>query len=272
MTDDGTFYLTLPSNSSMKHYPHNKNTHYHTRLPQDIRLEGEYEVGLSEIMFSNNFFNVQEDECWMKVRNGKWDRAIPKLTVKAGRYNEPREFIENLNSLVESNTTSKSFQSDGAGVVFYYFPYSKRVGVTVKSGALLQLSKTLKSILNIEDNADAAPNGQFLEVYHGPKDIKSEGAVTLHRGLDSVYVYCDLIEPRIVGDVFAPLLRTIPSTTLGSDIVHFIYQKPVFVKAAKQTFQSCEILLVQDTGQELSLDGGKTVVTLQFRKRRPDHF
>ena len=50
------FYLTLPSNSSMEYYPDNTTSHYFTKLPQDIHLTGDYEVGLSEILFSNTLF------------------------------------------------------------------------------------------------------------------------------------------------------------------------------------------------------------------------
>ncbi len=40
------FYLTLPSNASMKMYPDNTLAHYITNLPQRIDLTGEWECGL----------------------------------------------------------------------------------------------------------------------------------------------------------------------------------------------------------------------------------
>ena len=54
------FYLTLPSNSSLKYYPDNNASHFITKLPQTQDLNGEYEVGLAEIQFSNNYLNVRE--------------------------------------------------------------------------------------------------------------------------------------------------------------------------------------------------------------------
>ena len=55
------FYLKLPSNSSMDHYPDNNTSHYYTKLPQAIDLKSsDYEVGLSEILFNNSYLNIEE--------------------------------------------------------------------------------------------------------------------------------------------------------------------------------------------------------------------
>ncbi len=39
-----SFYVTLPSNSSMLFFPNNSLTNYITKLKRNIKLEGEYEV------------------------------------------------------------------------------------------------------------------------------------------------------------------------------------------------------------------------------------
>ena len=44
------FYLTLPSDASATYYPHNTFASYVPKLPGRIRLDGYYEVGLSEIV------------------------------------------------------------------------------------------------------------------------------------------------------------------------------------------------------------------------------
>ena len=45
------FYLTLPSNASMKVHPDNTLAHYITDLPQRISLSGEWECGMAEIQY-----------------------------------------------------------------------------------------------------------------------------------------------------------------------------------------------------------------------------
>jgi hypothetical protein len=45
------FYITLPSDSSANYYPDNTLARFVTKLPERIRLEGEYEMGLAEIIY-----------------------------------------------------------------------------------------------------------------------------------------------------------------------------------------------------------------------------
>ncbi len=52
------FYITLPSNSSMDSYPSNTVSHYTTKLPQRLNLEGDWEVALVEIQIPQTWNNV----------------------------------------------------------------------------------------------------------------------------------------------------------------------------------------------------------------------
>ena len=52
------FYLTLPSNSSMDYYADNTVARYTTKLTNTVELEGEWEVGLTEISFPSEVENV----------------------------------------------------------------------------------------------------------------------------------------------------------------------------------------------------------------------
>ena len=55
------FHLMLPSNSSMDYYPENTVARFTTKLPNNIDLDGEWEVGLSEISVPSHVHNVIED-------------------------------------------------------------------------------------------------------------------------------------------------------------------------------------------------------------------
>jgi len=54
------FYMTLASNNSMDYYPQDTVVQYSTKLNGQIKLDGEWEVGLTEISFSFNVDNVLE--------------------------------------------------------------------------------------------------------------------------------------------------------------------------------------------------------------------
>ncbi len=55
-----SFYMTLPSNASMKTYPNNTLSHYYTTLPKRVRLEGEWECGLVEVHYTRSWYNMTD--------------------------------------------------------------------------------------------------------------------------------------------------------------------------------------------------------------------
>lgn len=52
------FYVSLPSNSSMDYFPENTQASYRTKLSSPLMLSGEWEVALTEIFMSRNWFNI----------------------------------------------------------------------------------------------------------------------------------------------------------------------------------------------------------------------
>ncbi|GIY60272.1 uncharacterized protein CDAR_28381 [Caerostris darwini] len=55
-----SFYLTLPSDSSLHYFPNNKISSFVTQLPSPITLDGKWEVGLAEIIYPHTWYNVNE--------------------------------------------------------------------------------------------------------------------------------------------------------------------------------------------------------------------
>ena len=97
----GDFYICLPSNSSMDVYPENKPSHFYTKLPRDIDLGGkEYEVGLSEIIFTNSYVNVEDLSLGLRVQPKK-DAAWVTLHLHTGLYESTEELIGSLNNLTK---------------------------------------------------------------------------------------------------------------------------------------------------------------------------
>ena len=63
---ESEFYVTLPSNSSMQYFPDNKTSNFVTKLPRTLQLDGEWEVGLAEIVYPHTWYNtyVKERILW----------------------------------------------------------------------------------------------------------------------------------------------------------------------------------------------------------------
>ena len=78
-----SFYLTLPSNSSMKYYD-NTLTQYRTKLIRSVNLSGSWEVGLAEIQYPHIWYNItDEDDSHIQYEViSRKRRSIPVMVMK----------------------------------------------------------------------------------------------------------------------------------------------------------------------------------------------
>lgn len=72
------FYIVLLSNSSQSYFPENKSTHFVTKLPKHINLQGDWAVALIDIHVPLNFQNVPKEEesrCMIYERINKYSQT-----------------------------------------------------------------------------------------------------------------------------------------------------------------------------------------------------
>ncbi len=115
------FYITLPSNASMDLYPDNKISHYQTKLPKIISLPQNWEVGLCELIFPANWYNVVEGgnniifkrkRGWIREPSRKIQFTVQKgfLTIATFLQEMEDELVRVVNT---QNTDVFSQTSDG---------------------------------------------------------------------------------------------------------------------------------------------------------------
>ena len=256
------FYLTLPSNSSLRHYPENSATHFFTKLPQSVDLSGQYEVGLAEIQFTNNHFNVGERDVYLHYTSAQTNEATEEgrqlkimVVIPAGLYESNKTFIHGLNKACE---IIPLFKGNKKRIKFYYNQATRKASMSMfEEGSTLNMSASLMTIL-----------GNTTSTFKGAGHFMPNHWMNLNTAFKSVFVYCDLVSPRPVGDVMVPLLRTLPPIDKKQETVHHIFEKPHYIPLSRFQFNTVEILLTTDTGKEILFNDGHTIVTLHFRRRR----
>ena len=68
MASSDGFHLTLPSDGSMETFPDNTLAHFKTSLPQPLDFtEGEWEVGLTEMLYPTFLENISKDEAFLDL-------------------------------------------------------------------------------------------------------------------------------------------------------------------------------------------------------------
>ena len=90
--------------------------------------------------------------------------------------------------------------------------------------------------------------------------------------LNSLYVYCDILEHIPVGDVVAPLLRVVGVTGKHGDTIRKTYDEPMYVPVRTKNFDSIEIDIRADTGESVPFQFGKSEVVLHFKLRKNPYF
>ena len=85
--------------------------------------------------------------------------------------------------------------------------------------------------------------------------------------ISTIYLYRDLVESQIVGDVNGKLLKTVPVEGTFGDTITKTFINTQYVPIQTKSFENVEILLRTDTGKPVPFERGNVVVTLHFRQR-----
>ena len=110
------FVLTLPSNSSMDHFPHNTAARYTTKLVETLELEGAWEVGLLEIASPSSIENVSEDQCYYTIYFTYTTVRVPARLYKRGNvlvdalHNAQREQLKKIGVMTDDASLKVSFR------------------------------------------------------------------------------------------------------------------------------------------------------------------
>ena len=104
---------------------------------------------------------------------------------------------------------------------------------------------------------------------HG--DHVADWVADVTRGVNSLYVYCPLVEPRMVGDAQVPLLRIVPVEGRDAEMVPRVFDPVQYCPLVLRRIQTVEIDIRDDTGVKIQFERGRVVVTLHCRKRKESY-
>ena len=214
-------------------FPDNKIGSYHVKFPQTIDLNGEWEVGLFSISYSNTWYTLQfqQNHIYYSLGGGKsfWFSAI----VDYGYYASMTELIKSINTAMKK-------ELGNTNITFSFNPRIHKVSVTLATKHCVGLYGQLSKILGF--------GGGDVKVR---KSKESPYVAELH-GITSIYVYCNIVQPQIVGNTSVPLLRTIPVSGKSGDVITKTFTNIQYVPVQTKSFEDIEILLRTDTGDPVT--------------------
>jgi hypothetical protein len=270
------FYVTLPSNSVSHQNRYkvdeteaddgpgvNTQSEFRVQLPNQIRLDGEWEVALAEIIYPHSWYNVDTEkhtDCHIFISlHHTTENKIVICAIPSGSYETTEALLEAVNHQLDQSLGIEGyFDKD---VQLRYDTIKRRVDLICSDLVLkIAIGEKLRYMLGLDK--------QRREHWLNPRHLAAKYPVDLRGGFDALYVYCDLVSNQVVGDVLVPLLRVINIEGQHDDIVAKTYNNPHYVPVVKQEFNTIEISIKDDTNQSVRFMSGKVVVKLHFRKRK----
>jgi len=234
------FYLTLPSNALMQLHPNNTAAQYTIKLPRPIDFDGgDWEVPHTELSVPSIFDNIVSGTCYIKLTDPKHsinDTTVINYIVEPGHYNED-SLLSYLNHQVAN------------GGIFL-----------LNSGNFkAYLSSTLRNKLGFVNMLnDGFEGGRHIA--KNKCDINGETVQTL-------FIYCDILEHVVVGDVMVPLLRMVDmKRKQAHGKMHETPHALVYVPIQKKQFDTIEINVMTDMGDPVHFVDRKTVTVLEFKR------
>ena len=297
------FYLTLPSNASMKMYPDNTLAHYITDLPRRIDLTGEWECGLAEIQYPHTWYNVTEEDVWFFLNEKNPTGLIPSMKLASGYYRGPVTLMNRVNRGLRLMSTDKARAKLSYSIItqkmtlhmssdtVFTIPYHSALGpmlgfyksVVTSPPAVAAAAAAAVAADSTRQHVHPRLSGTSATVIMPPPPTHSpnapypfrkvaEDVVNMNRGFDTIYVYTDVVEYRIVGDSVASLLRALPVGGIHGATVSNRFTNIHYVPLLYSHFKSIEMDIRDDTGRRVPFEYGRVTVALHFRRRRTGLF
>ena len=241
----------------MNVFPDNTLTHFKTQLAVPLHLEGSWVCGLSEIFFPRTWPNITE-ESQITIR-GKHTLDLDALAedivftfgLPTGYYQTEQDLVGTLNDNI-----GRYFQDkDEPHVKFDFMKRAQRIQVKIKHDASVTLQGPVATILGFQ------PDQEIVESMVAPRGFDPAA------GMNAIYIYSNLIQPQLVGDVHVPLLRIVPVLRDSGSLMYHQYDKPHYHALSCKSFQVVEIDIRDDKGRPVSFERGHVVVTLHFKRQ-----
>lgn len=244
MNGRSQLYITLPSNVKVGGSGANNTIgNYKTTLPERLILSDDWEVGVVSVLYPRSWHNITQGVLTYKTL-AEPDPVF--ITLPPGYYGSVTEIL----SLINKQLTGTSFK----------LTYSSDTGkVTVKASAVgdqLQLYPDLAYALGFE---------VYPAFTTGSRESKFP--CSLDGGVNSLFIYADIVEASVVGDTYAQILQIAPVKGKFGESPKIEFTPIVYLPMRTHDISSIKIDIATDSGKDLFFSSGKVIIQLHFRRR-----
>ena len=259
-----SFSIELVSNESSQLFPNNTLSSFTNFLPEQVKLDGQWEVATSEIFYPSMYQNVTEGK--FMFYNEKLSKTTEAYYLEPGLYSSITDIVEAMNTLIQERNNHRD------------------TCITIK---VSRVTHKVKVYLANEEPSPAFFSTDLGHIFQG--GVRNDLGILMHgKGpheptfaydivrIHSLKIYTDIVEYNVVGDTKAPLLRRFPfmsklksgdKITTGQYMNYQTFSNLQFRRLLKNSFHSIHIDLRDTSGEKIPfVSVGITRLGLMFTK------
>ena len=282
-----SFYVVVASDASIDQYPENTPSSFKMQLPSQLHLSEDWEVAMTHIIYPHTWENIHSNQVSYLLRyNGEKEWTLPTYLPR-DTYRTVEDLISGMVTGLESAfpdiyiKSGKKIKCLGGKECFYIHEKVKYYfELYLPTGFQAMLPKNPAQALGYLNHRDLVPaiyrtsSPTSVQLNKNQSVTLTATTTTIRRNdelvwgmlskhsFQTMYVYSDLIESLVVGDVQANLLRMILPRGQPGEMVADEIKRPTYHRLRTSIFSSVEMNIRSDTGRLISFASGAVRVTL----------
>ena len=222
-------------------------------MPKTIYLKGRYEVALSEIQYPHSWSTfTKQDELVLYWTDDVFDttKQHKRVKIPEGYYTTMDELCMAINYAYDEVRTT-----DTAYINFLHDPIRRRIKVKLEQNHGFSVNRELGEVLGLQPYK-----------FYGTSQY-ADSVSDVKRGFYTLYTYCSVCEPQVVSDHYVPLLRCVGIQGKDGVIITKTFTDPHYVTVNTNKFDTIEVNIKNDVGEDVSFRSGKVICKLHFRPK-----
>ena len=257
------FRTILSSDASLEYYPLNKMNNFKVQLAETITAD-KYECALVEIKFPNRFINIREGYNEVIIvelaDDVKPQQVLHRFKIPAGNYTSFKELYTAM------MTVGRNIQFKQLPFTLRMSRISKKIILTCpKPTTVIQFGGDVATFLGFPIMTAGAWPG-YSDLLKGRKTAKFQTTTT--GGVNSIYIYTDIIKEQFVGGIKSPLLRIVNIPNMinhEEEYISITYDKLYFSSLKSVQLDSINIQMYDREGHEIQFQRGVVTAILEFQ-------
>ena len=265
--------VTLTCDDSPHLYPSNTPSKFTSHFNPAIEMDGEYEVGLAGVHFTQSWNNIRSGrnsfDFSYTYRNGK--RFAISHRIAPAYYPSIQSVIDAIMSVY---TTTHKTNVSVEGLEIVHDSMTKKVRIST--------DKIVVKILR-SGNREGRTNSKTVLRLHGDiarmfgfaegalirgRDVTGDKVAILDAGFGQINVLSDIIYPQTHPDCNIALLRSVVFDHERDQHNTSVVFNPIHFKSVKKhSVNTITIELTNEHGKRLIFEYGRVLVELTFRKK-----